>query len=410
MTINSSSRWEKYEPSKNKFGPIIEKLEKRGKKILNITAGDPVLHGFANDEINQLLIKAVEDGWNMYSSSSTKNQVRNAIAEFEKKTGGGKYSPENILITPGTANALFVIHYSLLDSGDQVVAPDPSHYLGRPTSYWSCFGAEVIPCPGSEENEWTPTEDELRSRITEKTKAIFVNNPNNPTGAIYKERFLKNVVDIAGENDLVLIGDEIYRLITFDGRKSLSLGAIAKDVPAIVLNGFSKYFIRTGWRFGYICLNDPEGKARELMKVIKQTNLAYGHSESGVATPIIVAATMALESSPMKASEDFITQLQKRRDYLTKRLSEIEEISCVEPAATLYAFPNVNLIPNVWSSDEEFLMDLLKKEQILFNPGSSYGKKGFGHFRTLLMPKIEIQEEICDRLQRFIKKHRNPTH
>ena len=100
MTINSSSRWEKYEPSKNKFGPIIEKLEKSGKKILNITAGDPVLHGFTNDEINQLLIKAVEDGWNMYSSFSTKNKVRNAIAEFEKKTGGGKYSPENILITP----------------------------------------------------------------------------------------------------------------------------------------------------------------------------------------------------------------------------------------------------------------------------------------------------------------------
>ena len=113
------------------------------------------------------------------------------------------------------------------------------------------------------------------------------------------------------------------------------------------------------------------------MKVVKQTNLAYGHAERGVATPVIVAATKAFENSPLKASKDFVIKVQERRDYLMKRLREIEEIRCPKPAATLYAFPKVNLIPKVWKSDEEFIMDLLKEEQLLFNSGSSYGKIGF---------------------------------
>lgn len=404
MTVHPSLRWKNYEPGKNIFRPILRELEKAGREIIKLTSGDPVVHGFVNEPINEYLIEAVRDGWNMYADSSPwPSKVKEAIADFEKRFRGGDYSPDDILITPGCAAALFAIHYSLLDAGDEVVAFDPSHYLGGPTSYWSCFGARAVPCPAEEENGWSPDVDDLRSMITEKTKAIFVNNPNNPTGAVYDEKALTDVVDIAGENDLLLIGDEIYGLIVFDGKEASSLGAVAKDVPTIVINGMSKFFMRTGWRFGYICLHDPAEKAPELMSTVKSATTAYGHATRGVATPIMAAATKAFENSPLQASIDLLKELQKRRDYIMRRIEEIEGISCVKPAGALYAFPKIDLIPTVWKSDEEFLIELLKKEQVLFNAGIRYGDQGFGHFRTLLMPVIEVQEEVYNRVERLLK-------
>jgi len=404
MKISPSSRWGRYVQEKNIINQIAKELQKNGKNIINVTSGDPVIHGFKNDEIDDYLIKAIKDGWNMYASSSLKYEVKKTVANFEKKTEGGNYSPDDILLSPGCATALFTVNYSLLDSGDEIIAPDPSHYLGPPTSYWSCFGAKVIPCRSEEVKNWNPDVDDLRLKINKKTKAIFINNPNNPTGVIYDERILKKIVNIAGEFNLPLIGDEIYRLITLNDKKADSLSKIAKDVPTIILNGLSKLFIRTGWRFGYICLHDPEEKVQELMKAIKIANTAYGHAERGIATPIMVAAKMAFEQHPMKASIDFLNELQIRRDYVIKRITEINGMSCINPEATLYAFPKINTIPAIWKTDEEFLIDLLKEEQLMFNAGYKYGKQGFGHIRTLLLPKIEIQEEIYNRVERFLKK------
>jgi len=404
--MKPSLRWERYKTTKNTFLPIIQQLEKSGKKILDLTSGDPVIHGFPNESINKYLIKAIKDGWNMYANSSPwLNKVKETIVDYEKRTRSSTYIPDNILITPGTASALFVLHYSLLDAGDEVIALDPSHYLGAPTSYWSCFRANVIPCPTKQEHEWIADPDELTSKITKKTKAIFINNPNNPTGAVYDEKLLKKVVNIAGEHDLLLISDEIYGLIVFDEKKVTSLGAIANDVPSVILNGISKVFMRTGWRFGYMCIHDPDDKVPELIKAMKYAATAYGHATRGVATPILAAATMMFKDAPFESSRKFVIELQKRRDYIMRRIDEIEGLSCVRPNGALYAFPQVELIPSVWKSDEEFLIDLLKEEQVLFSSGSSYGKQGFGHFRTLLMPEIKIQEEIYNRLERLIKNH-----
>lgn len=406
MTVKPSMRWKEYRTGKNIFKPIVRQLEISGKKVLNLTAGDPVAHGFTNDEMDDFLIEAVKIGWNMYPHLSPwESRVKVAISRYEKKMRGNDFSPDDVIITAGVANALFVIHQSLLDPGDEVIAFDPSHYLGGPTSYWPCYGAIVQPCPSNGDEEWLVDPDELRSKVTEKTKAIFVNNPNNPTGAVYDERFIKNVVDIAGENDLLLIGDEIYGSIVYDGEKAPSLGSMAGDVPTIVVNGISKYFIKTGWRLGYICLHDPDEKAASLMSTIKSTASAYGHASKGVPTPIMAATAMAMERAPLIASTNMVKELQLRRDYIMSRIKDIESLSCVKPKGALYAFPKIELVPKIWKSDKDFLLDLLKEEQLLCNDGSSYGKEGSGHFRTLLMPKIEIQEDVFNRIERMLKRH-----
>jgi aspartate/methionine/tyrosine aminotransferase len=408
MSYKPSIRWSNYQPRKrttSEYTKARSQIEKKGEKVLRVTAGDPVVWGFNNNEMNKYIIKAVKEGWNGYVSPRSLGRVKENIIDFEKRMRDCHYHPDKVLVSPGCANALFSIHYAILDSNDEVIAPDPSHYLGAPTNYWPCFGAKAVPCPSNQESGWVPNIDEMRTKISDNTKAIFLNNPNNPTGAIYDERFLKKVVNLAGEHDLLLIGDEIYGLIVFDSKKAASLGAVAKDVPAIVMNGLSKYFIAPGWRFGYVCLHDPEEKATDLMDAVVNSFNAYGHSTRGIASPVLVAVTEAYANAPMKASINLIEKLEERRDYIVKRIGEIEGLSVHRPEATLYAFPKIELVPSKWSSDRKFLIDLLKEQKLFFNDGASYGESGFGHFRTLLMPNLEIQEDIWNRIESFLNKN-----
>ena len=141
------------------------------------------------------------------------------------------------------------------------------------------------------------------------------------------------------------------------------------------------------------------------MSAVKSASTAYGMSDRGIPTPILAATTLAIEDSPLKESLEMVDELQKRRDYVMKRIDEIEGMSCVTPEATLYAFPKIDLIPSVWKSDVEFLSDFLREEQLLFKEGTSYGQQANSHFRTLLMPDLEIQKEIFDKFERFIMKH-----
>jgi aspartate/methionine/tyrosine aminotransferase len=341
----------------------------------------------------------------MYAPMSLENEVKDSIAYFEKHSRGIDCNRENIILTGGVAPALCAVHYALLDKGDEVISFDPAHYLGFPTSYWAYFNAKVVACRSIEQEGWIPDIDDLRKKINTRTKAIFLNNPNNPTGAIYDEKTIKSIVNIAGEHDLLLIGDEIYSLITFDKAKAPSVASIAGDVPAIIMNGMSKAFMRTGWRVGYIIFHDPQGRAENFIATVKKISTAYGHpSWKAISTPILFAALKAFRSS-LDALKHMIKELEIRRNFTLKCFKEIKSLSCVKPKGALYAFPKVNLIPEIWKTDIDFLMDFLNEEQILFNPGSQYGRLGVGHFRTLLMPNIDTLRDIYSRLGRFIDRH-----
>jgi len=229
-------------------------------------------------------------------------------------------------------------------------------------------------------------------------------NPNNPTGAVYSERALKEIVNIAGENDLPIISDEIYGLITFDGIVAKPTAEVAKDVPVIALSGMSKIFMRTGWRVGYICFHDPEGKISELSRVIKRVAGLYGHGITTMPTSILFAATKAFQGS-IDAGIEMTKKLQVNRDITMKHIQEIEGVTCVKPKGTLYCFPKVHEIGKTWKTDEEFMLDLLKDKDVLFNRGSGYGDSGFGHFRLLLLPDQTIIDDALNRLEHFLQQH-----
>jgi aspartate/methionine/tyrosine aminotransferase len=397
------------EPSRfqRELRSVMAEKKKAGVEVLDLTEGDPVIFGHTNQPLSDTLVEAAEGGWHMYPEQTPwRDELRKAISGFEKRYRKIEYNPEDIIVGPGVAGSFQTLHYSLLEPGDEMVVVEPAHYLMGPTSYWYYFQSKVVTSPCSEEDGWDPVVEELPSKITSKTKGIVIVNPNNPTGAVYSERALKGIVDIAGENDLPIISDEIYGLITFDGIVAKPTAEIAKDVPVIALSGMSKIFMRTGWRVGYICFHDLEEKISELARVTKRVAGLYGHGTTVMPTPILYAATKAFEGS-IDAGMEMTKKLQVHRDNIMKRIQEIEGVTCVKPKGTLYCFPKVDVIGKTWKTDEEFMLELVKEENVIFNIGSEYGPSGFGHFRLLLLPDISIIDDALNRLEYFLKRHRN---
>jgi aspartate/methionine/tyrosine aminotransferase len=407
--IKPSLRWAfTKEGSREAFDDAVAKRKAAGKEVTRIEAGDPVVWGFTAQNLSNHLIQAAEDGWHMYPQSTTfEKDLRIAVAEFEKRFRDVEYSPDAIVVAPGTAAVMAVLHYALLDQGDEVVTWDPSHHLTGPTRYWSYLGATAVPCRTLEEEDWKPDVDEMKKKITTRTKAIFVNSPNNPTGAVYDEKVLREIINVAAQYDIPMISDEIYGLITLDGVKSPSVSTLSEEVPVIMLSGMSKIFMRTGWRVGYMCIHDPTGSMKDATKSIKKVAKMYGHGTTCMPTPILAAAAKVYaEAVEQGLSESYsmIHELELRRNYTMKRFGEMSGITCRKPMGALYAFPRIQGIGKVWRNDKEFLLDLLEEEGLLLDSGSAYGTLGEGHVRLLLMPKMEILEKVYDGLDRFLKK------
>jgi len=222
-------------------------------------------------------------------------------------------------------------------------------------------------------------------------------NPNNPCGALYDERVLKEVVNLVGEHDILLMSDEIYDRIVYE-KKFVSLSHIAKDVPVLGLNGFSKCYLMTGWRMGYMYFHDPEEKLTALKEnVEKEARIRLCCN-----TPVQKAAVKALRG-PQHHIEEMVEKLRKRRDYAWKRLNEIDGISCAKPEGAFYVFPKVHGIGSRWKDDFEFVRQVLEKTQVLLVHGSGFGTTyGSGHFRGVFLPKVEVLETALDRLERFM--------
>jgi len=407
LVVKPSSRWKDMPQStafQRKINEIKSEKKKAGVQILDLTEGDPVIYGHVNQPLSDRLVEAADGGWHMYPEQSPwRDELRKAISNFEKRYRKIWYDPDDVIIGPGVAGCFQILHYSLLEPGDEVVVIEPAHYLLGPTSYWYYFKSRVLTSPCSEDEGWEPVVEELRPKITNRTKGIVIVNPNNPTGAVYSEKALKGIADIAGENDLPIISDEIYGLLTFDDIIVKPTAEIANDVPVIALSGMSKIFMRTGWRVGYICFHDPEGKISELSMITKRVAGLYGHGMTAMPTPILYAATKAFQGS-IEAGLQMMKELQVRRDHVMKRVQEIEGVTCVKPKGTLYCFPKVHEIGKTWKTDEEFMLDLLKEENVLFNLGSGYGDSGFGHFRLLLLPDQKIINDALNRLEHFLKR------
>lgn len=366
-------------------------VEKQGKKITYLNIGDPVQYGFQPpDNVKEAMIKAIRNGQNFYGSSEGLPELREAIAKKESAKGLS-VGTDDILITNGVSEALDMVMSSIVEEGDEVLLPGP--YYPPYASYVRLHGGIPVEFAVDLKNS-TPDIDDIRSKITKKTVAICLISPNNPTGVVFSEKSLKELVDIANEHDLYIICDEIYDQIVFD-EKFTGIGRVAGDSPVILLNGFSKVHLMSGWRIGYIAFNNSKK-----LEALRQNLPKLGRVRISTNLPVQYGALESLRG-PQGYVSEFVSELKKRRDFVVKRLNSISGLSCSNPKGAFYAFPKIE--KNQYKSDEEFVMGLLKKTGVLTVHGSGFGKKyGSGHFRIVFLPDLNTLGFALDEIEKFI--------
>ena len=367
-------------------------IEKQGKKVDYLNIGDPVQFGFQPpDNVKQALIDSVKNGNNFYTQSEGLPELLDEIAKKESAKGLSIDS-ENVLVTNGVSEGLDMVISSIVEDGDEVLLPGP--YYPPYASYVRLHGGKPIEFAVNL-HDAQPDIDDIRSKITVKTVAICLISPNNPTGLIFDENSLKQIVEIANEHNLYIICDEIYDKIVFD-QKFTGIGKVAGDSPVIILNGFSKVHLMSGWRIGYIAFNDSpqldmiRENLPKLARVRISTNLPVQHA--------------ALESlrGPQDYISEFVSELKNHRDYVIKRLNSMNNISCSNPHGAFYAFPKIE--NNTYNSDKDFVLELLKQKGVLTVHGSGFGTQyGSGHFRIVYLPNMEILESSMDKIEDFVR-------
>lgn len=367
------------------------KVEQKGMKVDYLNIGDPVQFGFQPpDNVKQALIDAVNKGENYYSESEGLLELREEIAKKENAKGLS-ISADEIIVTNGVSEGLDMVISSIIEEGDEVLLPGP--YYPPYASYVRLHGGFPVEF-AVDLNNSTPDIDDIKSKITSKTVAICLISPNNPTGVVFNENSLKELVDIANQHNLYIICDEIYDQIIFD-EKFVGIGKVAGDSPVIILNGFSKVHLMSGWRIGYIAFNQsPQLEAiREHLPKLARVRIA-------TSLPVQHAALESLRG-PQDYINVFVTEIKKRRDLVIKRLNEMPGISCPNPKGAFYAFPKIE--DNRFGTDKEFVTKLLETKGVLTVHGSGFGKQyGSGHFRLVYLPSLEILDSAMNKIEDFV--------
>jgi alanine-synthesizing transaminase len=373
-------------------------ITKTGKKIFCLNIGDPVAFDFPTPpHIRQAMIEAVQAGENCYSPSEGVPELRQAIVEKEKRVNDVSIPAENVLITSGVSEGIRLVIAALIEKGDEILVPGPAYppYI----SYSKSYDGTPITYETLEEENWQPNIDDLRCKISEKTRAIVIINPNNPSGALYRQKVVKQILDVAGEHNLLVLSDEIYDQIRYT-EGYVSTTHIAKDIPVVGLNGFSKVYSMTGWRLGYVYFYEPNSELQELRQTIEKEERIRICAN----TPAQMAGIAAL-NGPQDHIKHMVEKLKRRRDYAWKRLNDIEGIGCAKPEGAFYVFPKIYDVGSKWKTDLEFAVKLLKETGVLLVHGSGFDPVyGAGHVRGVFLPPIEMLEEAFTEIERFMKK------
>ncbi len=355
--------------------------------MINLGAGDP---DFNQPElINKAVYDAMVAGHTHYSFSGEPD-FKEAIASYYKKYGVDIDPKTQVRVTSGGSQAIFQAFAAILDRGDEIIVFDPA-YTGYDTPI-SYFGAKMVRAKQVKDRKgyFRPDWGNLEAAITDKTKAILFCTPDNPTGTVWTKAELKKLAEIAVQNDLVVISDEIYTEFIWGDRKHETI----IDLPGmwertIVLMSFSKTFAWTGCRAGYIIAGP------EMMKAVSTVPVGI----CSVPVPFQKAAIVALEKG-WDFVDEMKTEYEKRIDYMVDRLNKIDGIKCAKPQGAFYLFPDISSfgVPSL-----KFAMDFFKEEKVRCAPGAGYGEMGEGHIRFALVKPVEDLSEVCDRLERFVK-------
>ena len=334
---------------------------------------------------------ALDEGWTKYVANQGIVPLLGALAEKMRKYNGMDYvTEENIHITFGAGQALLLTMETILEPGDEVIVPTPCfpNYFG----YIHMAGGTSVIVRTCEENGFRVTAEDIKRKITPKTKAIILNSPCNPTGAVLTETDIRQIAAVALEHDLIVISDEPYEAIIYDEQKNFSIGSIPemKDL-VITINSFSKSYAMTGWRIGYVV---APAQVREQMTLLQES------MGSSVTAACQVAACEAI-TGPQEPVEKMRRQYERRRDILVEGLNRVQGFSCIKPGGAFYVFPNVK---SFGVSSQELAVKILDRVQVLTTPGSAFGDSGEGYLRFSYASSEETIREGLERLKRMFGK------
>lgn len=363
-------------------------IARAGRRILNLDVGEPDFD--TPEHIKRAAIEALMKGFTHYTSSLGIIELRAAIAEYWKRRKNLDIDPEKeIIVTPGAKHAIYCACMATLDPGDEVLVLAPTW----PTHFTCIEAAGAIPIEIPCGETYSVDEELLKSKITEKTKMILINSPNNPTGGVLSTGDLNVIADLAEDHDLIVLSDEIYDEIVYDGveaRSMLSYSNIRENV--IVINGFSKTFAMTGWRLGYAIAN------RDVIEAMNRLQQATTTCPTSFAQ---VAAIAALRG-PIDCVEKMVKEFDNRRRYIVKALNEIPGVSCAMPKGAFYVFPRFH---GLRMTSFEISMKLLEEECISTTPGAAFGSCGEGHIRISYATSMETIIEAMERIKKFVGRY-----
>ncbi len=375
---------------------VANKMKRQGHEILFFNIGDPNKFDF---DVPQAMQDALAQNLNRgyYSQSEGDEYVRTKIAEYENAKYSNGVSPDEVIFTQGVSEGILYLFLSFLNPGDKVLVPAPTYPAYQSIATVSQAQLTAYNC--IEEEGWAPDLEDIRNKMDDKTKLVVVINPNNPTGAVYPEKTLKQLTEIVGEYDAAIVADEIYdRMILDRDVQFKSMSTIAKDVPTVIFNGFSKNYLAPGWRAAYMYRVDTNDKIAEPYEGIRKlcrTRLSPN-------TPISYASVSGLDINPPHLPE-LIRKVKERRDIVVKHFNEMDNISIQVPKAAFYIFPKLHMENLTFKTDQEVILSLLKEKKVLMVHGSGFGVPN--HFRMVYLSTPDILEEGLKRMQSFLKEH-----
>ena len=384
-------------------GPVVEeasRMEAAGTQVLKLNIGNPAPFGFRTpDEVIYDMRDQLTD-CEGYSPAKGLFSARKAIMQYAQLKKIPNVSVDDIYTGNGVSELINLSMSALLDNGDEILIPSPDYPLW--TACATLAGGKAVHYICDEQAEWYPDMDDIRRKITKRTKAIVLINPNNPTGALYPREVLQQIVDIAREHQLIIFSDEIYDRLVMDGEEHVSIASLAPDLFCVTFSGLSKSHMIAGFRIGWMILSGNKNVAKDYIEGIKM--LSNMRLCSNVPAQSIVQTALGGHQSV----NDYIVpggRIYEQREYIYNALTDIPGITAVKPKAAFYMFPKIDVKKFGIVNDEKFALDLLKEKKILLVHGGGFNWGQPDHFRVVYLPRIEVLKEAAGKIRDFLSTY-----
>lgn len=381
-------------------GPVVDEANRmieNGMEVLKLNIGNPAPFGFqAPEEIIQDFIANVRDSQG-YSDSKGVFAARKAIMQYCQLKNIPNVEMQHIYTGNGVSELISMAMQGLLNNGDEILIPAPDYPLWTATA--NLAGGKAVHYICDEQSDWYPDIEDIRKKITDKTKGIVVINPNNPTGALYPKEVLEEIVQVAREHELIIFADEIYDRLVFDGQEHISIASLAPDVFCVTFNGLSKSHRIAGFRSGWMTLSGAKEKAAGYIEGLNM--LSSMRLCANVPSQQIIQTALGGTQS---ADELLLPggRLYEQREYIYKALNDIPGISTTKPQAAFYIFPKIDTAKFNITDDEQFALDLLKQKRILIINGKGFNWHNPDHFRVVYLPRVEELQDAMKKLEDFL--------